>query len=75
MRSAASERSQSSKIRRSGPVSAEDYHTDEQVVGYYNTGARMNYWEKPDVFRGGLRGMKPPNVISGDCYPVQQCVK
>jgi hypothetical protein len=23
-----------------------DYHTDEDVVGYYNTGARMKYWGK-----------------------------
>ena len=22
------------------------YHTDEQVVGYYNTGDRMKYWAK-----------------------------
>ena len=21
-----------------------DYHTDENVVGYYNTGDRMKYW-------------------------------
>jgi len=24
----------------------EGYHTDEQVVGYYNTGDRMKYWAR-----------------------------
>jgi hypothetical protein len=28
-----------------------DYHTDEQVVGYYNAGDRMKYWG-----RGALSG-------------------
>jgi len=26
------------------------YHTDEQVVGYYNTGDRMKYWGKIGAF-------------------------
>jgi hypothetical protein len=34
-----------------------DYHTDEQVVGYYNTGDRMKYWGKLGAFWGGLWGM------------------
>ena len=25
-------------------VIGKDYHTDEQVVGYYNAGERMKYW-------------------------------
>ena len=34
-----------------------DYHTDEHVVGYYNTGDRMKYWGKLGAFWGGLWGM------------------
>src|SRR5512135_3395220 len=34
-----------------------DYHTDEQVVGYYNTGDRMKYWGKQGAFWGGLWGL------------------
>jgi hypothetical protein len=33
------------------------YHTDEQVVGYYNTGDRMKYWGSMGAFWGGLWGM------------------
>jgi ABC-type sugar transport system substrate-binding protein len=33
-----------------------DYHTDDQVVGYYNTGDRMKAWGKIDAFWGGLWG-------------------
>jgi hypothetical protein len=32
-------------------------HTDEQVVGYYNTGDRMKHWGKMGAFWGGLWGM------------------
>jgi hypothetical protein len=32
-----------------------DYHTDEQVVGYYNAGDRMKYWGKLGAFWGGIR--------------------
>ena len=32
------------------------YHTDEQVVGYYNTGDRMKYWGKAGAFWGGFLG-------------------
>ena len=32
------------------------YHTDEQVVGYYNTGDRMKYWGKVGAFWGGFWG-------------------
>jgi hypothetical protein len=34
-----------------------DYHSDEQVVGYYNTGDRMMYWGKLGAFWGGLWGL------------------
>ena len=34
-----------------------DYHTDEQVVGYYNAGDRMKYWGKMGAFWGGLFGL------------------
>ncbi len=33
------------------------YHTDEQVVGYYNTGDRMKYWGKMGAFWGGFWGL------------------
>src|SRR6202142_99372 len=33
------------------------YHTDEQVVGYYNTGGRMKYWGKVGAFWGGFWGL------------------
>lgn len=34
-----------------------DYHTDEHVVGYYNSGDRMKYWGKTGAFWGGLWGL------------------
>jgi uncharacterized membrane protein len=33
------------------------YHTDEQVVGYYNAGDRMKYWGKTGAFWGGFWGL------------------
>lgn len=33
-----------------------DYHTDENIVGYYNTGDRMQAWGKVGAFWGGLWG-------------------
>jgi hypothetical protein len=33
------------------------YHTDEQVVGYYNAGDRMKHWGKEGAFWGGIWGM------------------
>jgi heat induced stress protein YflT len=33
------------------------YHTDEQVVGYYNAGDRMKYWGKVGAFWGGFWGL------------------
>jgi hypothetical protein len=32
-------------------------HTDETVVGYYNTGDRMKYWGKMGAFWGGFWGL------------------
>jgi len=34
-----------------------DYHTEEDVVGYYNTGDRMKYWGKLGAFWGGFWGL------------------
>ena len=34
-----------------------DYQTNEDVVGYYNTGDRMKYWGKVGAFWGGFWGL------------------
>jgi hypothetical protein len=38
-------------------VVGKDYHTDEQVVGYYNAGDRMKHWGKLGALWGGLWGL------------------
>jgi uncharacterized membrane protein len=38
-------------------VVGKDYHTEEQVVGYYNAGDRMKHWGKLGAFWGGLWGL------------------
>jgi hypothetical protein len=38
-------------------IVGKDYHTDEQVTGYYNAGDRMKYWGKMGGFWGGLWGL------------------
>jgi hypothetical protein len=38
-------------------VIGRDYHSEEDVVGFYNTGDRMKYWGKWGAFWGGLWGM------------------
>jgi uncharacterized membrane protein len=38
-------------------IVGKDYHTDENVVGYYNTGDRMKYWGKQGAFWGGFWGL------------------
>jgi uncharacterized protein YbcI len=43
-------------IRRLSIV-GRDYHTDENVVGYYNAGDRMKYWGQQGAFWGGLWGL------------------
>jgi hypothetical protein len=38
-------------------VVGKDYHTDEQVVGYYNAGDRMKHWGNWGAFWGGIWGL------------------
>ena len=38
-------------------IVGKDSHTDEHVVGYYNTGDRMMYWGKTGAFWGGFWGL------------------
>jgi hypothetical protein len=50
------------QLQRSGfpmtqlSIVGQDYHTEEHVVGYYNTGDRMKYWGKLGAFWGGVWG-------------------
>lgn len=37
-------------------VVGKGYHTDEKIVGFYNTGDRMKFWGKRGAFWGGLWG-------------------
>jgi hypothetical protein len=34
-----------------------DYHTEQDVIGYYNTGDRVRFWGKLGAFWGGLTGL------------------
>ncbi|MGA9453156.1 MAG: general stress protein [Verrucomicrobiia bacterium] len=51
------------ELQRSGfdmkklSIVGRDYHTDEHVVGYYNTGDRMKHWGKLGAFWGGIWGL------------------
>ena len=38
-------------------IVGKDYHTEEDVVGYYNAGDRMKYWGKLGAFWGGFWGL------------------
>jgi uncharacterized membrane protein len=38
-------------------IVGKDFHTEENVVGYYNTGDRMKYWGKLGAFWGGFWGL------------------
>jgi hypothetical protein len=38
-------------------IVGKDYHSEEQPVGYYNTGDRMKAWGKFGAFWGGLWGL------------------
>ena len=38
-------------------IIGKDYHTEENVVGYYTTGDRMKYWGKMGAFWGGFWGI------------------
>jgi len=50
------------ELQRSGfdmkklSIVGKDYHTDEDVVGYYNAGDRMKCWGKWGAFWGGIWG-------------------
>lgn len=50
------------ELQRSGfdmkklSIVGKDYHTEDHVVGYYNSGDRMRYWGKLGAFWGGLWG-------------------
>jgi len=37
-------------------VVGKGYHTDEKVIGFYNTGDRVKFWGKNGAFWGGLWG-------------------
>jgi hypothetical protein len=37
-------------------IVGKDYHTEEHVVGFYNTGERVNYWGKFGAFWGAVWG-------------------
>ena len=51
------------ELQRSGfdlkklSIVGKDYHTEENVVGYYNIGNRMYSWGKLGAFWGGLWGI------------------
>lgn len=51
------------QLQRSGfdikklSIVGKDYHTEEHVIGYYNTGDRMKYWGKWGAFWGGIWGL------------------
>ncbi len=51
------------ELQRSGfnikklSIVGREYHTEEHVIGYYNTGDRMKYWGKMGAFWGGIWGM------------------
>jgi hypothetical protein len=38
-------------------IVGKDYHTEEQVVGYYNAGDRMMFWGKQGAYWGGFWGL------------------
>lgn len=38
-------------------VVGKDYHTEENVIGYYNTGDRIASWGKFGLFWGGIWGL------------------
>jgi uncharacterized membrane protein len=38
-------------------IVGKDFETEEQVVGFYNTGDRVKYWGKMGAFWGGLWGL------------------
>ena len=53
-------------------IVGKDYHTDEHVVGYYNTGDRMMYWGKLGAFWGASGGCSSAPLSSG-CRALVSC--
>jgi uncharacterized membrane protein len=51
------------ELQRSGfnmkklSIVGRDYHTDEQVIGYYNAGDRIAFWGKTGAIWGGIWGL------------------
>jgi hypothetical protein len=51
------------ELQRSGfdikklSIVGKEYHTEEHVIGYYNTGDRMKYWGEMGAFWGGIWGL------------------
>jgi hypothetical protein len=51
------------ELQRSGfdmkklSIVGKDYHTEEHVIGYYNTGDRMKIWGRQGAFWGGFWGL------------------
>jgi len=52
-----------SQLKRAGfdmtklSIVGKDYHTEENVIGYYHAGDRMKYWGKMGAFWGGFWGL------------------
>ena len=38
-------------------IVGKDYHSEEQVIGYYNTGERIGYWGRLGAFWGAIWGL------------------
>jgi hypothetical protein len=38
-------------------IVGQGYHTEEKVIGFYNTGDRIKFWGKRGAFWGGLWGL------------------
>jgi len=55
--SAVKELQQSGYDMKKLSVVGKDYHTEENVIGYYNTGDRMATWGKFGLFWGWIWGL------------------
>ena len=57
------------KLEKSGfnmkilSIVARDFHTEEHVVGYYNTGDRMKYWGTQGAYWGSFWG-----ILTGSAF-------
>jgi len=45
-------------------VVGKGYHTDEKVVGFYNTGDRIKFWGTRGAFWGGFWGFHSSDMLS-----------